>query len=71
MAMTTYRMKCFWSPYICIMASVMICDSDLWGFIADKLANAGQVKGKLKKISEGITWKDDYWMGSCASVDQF
>jgi hypothetical protein len=30
------------------MASVMICDSDLWGFIADKLANAGQAKGKQK-----------------------
>ena len=46
MAMTTYRMKCFWSPYICIMASVMVCDTEMWGFIADKLTNAGQVKGK-------------------------
>ena len=48
MAMTTLRMKCLWCPYICIMASVMICDQDLWKLISNKLTNS-LPKGTIKR----------------------
>ena len=32
------------------MASVMVCDTEMWGFIADKLTNVGQVKGKSTRV---------------------
>merc|ERR1719402_663975 len=43
LAVSTLRMKCFWSPYICILASVGLADSHLWSLVMKKVpfANAG------------------------------
>ena len=37
LAMTTLRMKCFWGPYICVFASVLILHREFWQFVAAKL----------------------------------
>eukprot|EP00092_Neocalanus_flemingeri_P010313 GFUD01011110.1.p1 GENE.GFUD01011110.1~~GFUD01011110.1.p1 ORF type:complete len:1009 (-),score=246.24 GFUD01011110.1:254-3280(-) len=38
LAISTLRMKCFWSPYICVLASVGISDPTLWSAILAKLS---------------------------------
>ena len=30
LAISTLRMKCFWSPYICVLSSVALADKTLW-----------------------------------------
>ena len=40
LAMTTLRMKCFWGPYICIFAAVMVAHKDIWTAIAKKLGSS-------------------------------
>lgn len=41
LTLTTRRMKCFWSPYICIFASVFVAHSDIWNFVTSKLGGKG------------------------------
>ena len=41
LAMSTLRMKCFWGPYICVLASVLVGHPDLWGLISAKLGGRG------------------------------
>jgi hypothetical protein len=43
LAMTTLRMKCFWGPYICILASVAVAHKSMWEGIAAKLTNQKSV----------------------------
>lgn len=38
--MTTLRMKCFWGPYICILAGVALAHRDLWMALANKLTGS-------------------------------
>merc|ERR1711874_336530 len=40
LAMSTLRMKCFWSPYICVLASAGVSDPQLWGAIITKLSGS-------------------------------
>ena len=37
LAASTLRMKCFWSPYICILASAAISDPSIWSAIVAKV----------------------------------
>ncbi len=37
LAVSTLRMKCFWSPYICIFASLAISQPDIWTFLTSKV----------------------------------
>ena len=37
LAMTTLRMKCFWGPYICMFAGVIVANKDIWNLVAAKL----------------------------------
>jgi len=36
LAVSTLRMKCFWSPYICLLASAGVADPTLWSMIISK-----------------------------------
>jgi len=36
LAVSTLRMKCFWSPYICLLASVGVADTTIWSLIVSK-----------------------------------
>jgi len=36
LAVSTLRMKCFWSPYICLLASVGVADTTIWSSIVSK-----------------------------------
>ena len=47
--MTTRRMQCFWTPYICIFASCAIADHDIWSAIIYKLQNLNNCNA-----SEGV-----------------
>jgi len=38
LAISTLRMKCFWSPYICVLASTAVADTSLWSTIARKIS---------------------------------
>jgi len=40
LAASTLRMKCFWSPYICILASAAISDPSIWSAIVAKVSGA-------------------------------
>jgi len=40
LAMSTLRMKCFWSPYICVLASVGISDPILWSAILARITGS-------------------------------
>lgn len=40
LAMSTLRMKCFWSPYICVLASVGISDPVIWTAIIAKISGS-------------------------------
>ncbi|XP_059083191.1 probable C-mannosyltransferase DPY19L3 [Tigriopus californicus] len=53
LAMTTLRMKCFWGPYICIFASVMVCHPGLWSFVVSKLGG-GRGNWKLTNLLRHI-----------------
>jgi len=37
LAMSTLRMKCFWSPYICVLATTAVCDTSLWTAVTSKV----------------------------------
>ena len=37
LAVSTLRMKCFWSPYICLLASAGVADPTLWSLIISKV----------------------------------
>ena len=41
LAMTTLRMKCFWGPYICVFASVLLLHKAFWEGVASKLTSNG------------------------------
>jgi hypothetical protein len=43
LAVSTLRMKCFWSPYICIFASLAISHPDIWTFLTSKV-NSSKMK---------------------------
>ncbi|XP_023340285.1 probable C-mannosyltransferase DPY19L3 [Eurytemora carolleeae] len=38
LAVSTLRMKCFWSPYLCILTSAGISDPTLWTFFLNKVS---------------------------------
>ena len=40
LAISTLRMKCFWSPYICVLSSVAVADKTLWSAILSKLSRS-------------------------------
>ena len=37
LAISTMRMKVFWSPYMCVLASTAVADTSLWTNIARKV----------------------------------
>ena len=37
LAASTLRMKCFWSPYICVLASAALADPSVWSAIVAKV----------------------------------
>ena len=37
LAISTLRMKVFWSPYMCVLASTAVADTSLWTNIARKV----------------------------------
>ena len=37
LAASTLRMKCFWSPYICVLASAALSDPSVWSAIVAKV----------------------------------
>ena len=37
LAASTLRMKCFWSPYICLLASAALSDPSIWSAIVAKV----------------------------------
>ena len=37
LAISTLRMKCFWSPYICVLSSVALADKTLWSSLLSKV----------------------------------
>ena len=41
LAMSTLRMKCFWTPYLCVIASVAVADPQLWSILANKVFSDG------------------------------
>ncbi|XP_071747325.1 protein C-mannosyl-transferase DPY19L3 isoform X2 [Lepeophtheirus salmonis] len=47
LAISTFRMKCFWSPYILICASACICDFHLWNAFLSHFI--GKEKSKASK----------------------
>lgn len=55
LAMTTLRMKCFWGPYICIFAAVMVADKDIWTLVANTLSSSGNNKQGNRDKQEN--WK--------------
>ena len=38
LAASTLRMKCFWSPYICLLASAALSDPSIWSAIVAKVS---------------------------------
>ena len=40
LAISTLRMKCFWSPYICVLASVAVADRTLWSGLLGKVTKS-------------------------------
>ena len=38
LAISTLRMKCFWSPYICALSSVAVADTTLWTVFLSKVS---------------------------------
>ena len=47
LGMLMARMVVFWSPYIMIISSVAICDSNLWSFFTSKLSQSKHNNGTL------------------------
>ena len=47
LAASTLRMKCFWSPYICILASAAISDPSIWSAIVAKVNSFFSGVGKI------------------------
>ncbi len=41
LAISTLRMKCFWSPYICILAASGVGQLDLWSLLVSRLSRNG------------------------------
>jgi len=39
LAMSTLRMKCFWTPYLCILSAVSLSDPDLYNLLLNKVCN--------------------------------
>ena len=37
-ALTTLRMKFFWTPYMCIIASISLASRSLWAWLLSKLS---------------------------------
>ena len=37
LAISSLRMKVFWSPYMCVLASTAVADTSLWTIIARKV----------------------------------
>merc|ERR1712212_1377119 len=52
LAMSTLRMKCFWSPYLCILSAVAVSDPDLWNAFINKICivRSGHVVSGLKHV---------------------
>ena len=50
LAVSTLRMKCFWSPYICIFASLAVSYSDFWTFLIYKVDRKYLLR--IRKLSE-------------------
>jgi len=51
LAMSTLRMKCFWSPYVCVLASVCISDHHFWSLLLSKVpAGTGSKKRLIQSI---------------------
>jgi len=45
LAISTLRMKCFWTPYLCTLAGAGVADPDLWNAFLNKvLSSAGMEK---------------------------
>ena len=40
LAISTLRMKCFWSPYICVLSSVALADKTLWSCLLSKVSKS-------------------------------
>ncbi len=49
LAVSTLRMKCFWSPYICIFASLAVSHPDIWTFLTSKV-NSCKMMFLFKKV---------------------
>ena len=47
LAMSTLRMKCFWGPYICVVAGAGLAHSDLWHLLVTKLGGRGSSSKNL------------------------
>ncbi|CAB4070379.1 unnamed protein product [Lepeophtheirus salmonis] len=52
LAISTFRMKCFWSPYILICASACICDFHLWNAFLSHFI--GKEKKSLREELEDL-----------------
>ena len=42
LAISTLRMKCFWSPYICLLSSVAVADKTLWSAVLSKVSRSSR-----------------------------
>ena len=51
LAMSTLRMKCFWTPYLCVLASVAAADPQLWKIFSNKVLSPS-----IKKFSPLIKY---------------
>ena len=40
LAASTLRMKCFWTPYICVLASAGLADKTLWSVLVKKVSGS-------------------------------
>ena len=56
LAATTLRMKCFWTPYVCILSSVSVADETLWNLLLSKTIGSKNigVMNILRNISVAI-----------------
>ena len=49
LAASTLRMKCFWTPYICVLASAGLADKTLWSALVKKLTG-GHSQGTVNLV---------------------
>jgi len=49
LAASTLRMKCFWCPYICVLASAGLADKTFWSYLVSKLSG-GSSRGTVNLV---------------------